>query len=283
MSSQQPSAAKTVAIVGGGFFGTALALALCPRGVPVRVFSRSGTWREPGAMPPGVDCRELDITQGPIDPRAFEGCGPVVVAVAPGRSQDRRALYVGGTAAVVGCGHPFERVVFIGSTSAIGAFDGWVDEDTAPPPKTERGMVQREAEAEAERHGARLGAPTVTLRLGGLYGPGRGLGRVYRRRSEDPLPGHGHAPTNLIHRDDAVQACLAALDRPGARGVIHVCDDDHRTRRSLYATGAQLSGQPAAEWSEPPPPGPPVGKRVANQRMKSVLGVKLLHPEHQLG
>lgn len=282
MSAADRGTGKAVAVVGGGFLGSALATALDARGIATRVFSRSGDWRGDAPAPRHVECRPLDITHAPLDPGAFAGCGPVVLAVAPGGSQDRRALYVGGTAAVLGCGHAFERVVYIGSTSAVGSLDGWVDEDSAPSPTTERGMVQRDAEAEAQRRGARSGTPTLALRLGGLYGPGRALGRVYRRRTEDAMLGHGHVPTNLIHRDDAVQATLAALANPEVEGVIHVCDDDHRTRRAMYAAVAELGGQPPPRWSAETPPGPPQGKRIANQRMKSALGVRLLHPEHQL-
>jgi nucleoside-diphosphate-sugar epimerase len=258
----------SVAIVGGGFLGSAVATALPP---PVVVATRSGRLRSGAAM----DVVALDVLRAPSEQIAstLGRARKLVIAIAPGRDQDRRELYVEGTRRVLEADVPWERVVFVGSTSAIGDRDGWVDETFATPPTSERGLVQRDAEAIVQR----IDRPWIVLRLGGLYGPGRPIGQ-FRGGDNAPLPGDGNVATNLVHLDDAVQAVLAALSAPAsAQGVVHVCSDDHTPYRTLYArVGADVRYQREAD-----PHAPARGKRVSNLRLKSLLGVRLLHPTSQ--
>lgn len=268
------SAKHRVAIVGAGFLGRALAEALGDRAL---LASRSGTVRgDPLAHAPVV---ALDVTDPALDPSALAGCRTLVVAVAPGPDTDRRALYVDGTARLLArAPSSIERVVTIGSTSALPDVDAWVFEDHAAWPDEPRGRIQREAEAVALKQPI----PAIVLRLGGLYGPGRELGRIYRTRDDAPLPGHGWSPTNLVHLRDAVQATLAAIETPARMtGVIHVVDHDHVTRRRMYEALAQRAGAPPPRFCEPvPADGVPRGKRVSNARMLAWLGVRLEVPVH---
>lgn len=273
-------ATDPVAIVGGGFLGSALATALRP---PVLVTTRSGSWRG-GSPPPGVTVARLDITATSLDPTPLNAARSLVIAVATGGDQDRRALWVEGVTRLLQSTrhHRWARVVFIGSTSALPDRDAWMFEDETGWPEHERGAVQRQAEAAVSEHCEAEGIPWWVLRLGGLYGPGRELGSIYRRRSEAPLPGDGHVPTNLIHRDDAVAAVAAALHAPPELGgIVHVVDDDHSTRRVMYAAMAAARGEVAPRWERDVEPAhPPVGKRVGNLRLKTTLKVRLLHPTH---
>ena len=272
-------ASDTVAVVGAGFIGAAVARALLPE-TAVVLASRSGRPREEAADARAV---ALDVTDEGLDVGALAEADRLVIGYAPGRGGDRRALYVDGTRRLLQrIGRPLRRVVWLGSTSAIADHDGWVDEDFSPMPETDRGRVQREAEAVVFDFGEATGTPVLALRLGGLYGPGRELDRIYRSRSPDPFPGHGYNPTNLVHRDDAVAAVLAALSAPAdVHGIVHVVDDDHTPRRRMYEALARRHGVEAAAWRDPEPSPPvPVGKRVANARLKDWLGVRLRHPTH---
>jgi hypothetical protein len=65
---------------------------------------------------------------------------------------------------------------------------------------------------------------------------------------------------------------------------VHVVDDDHTPRRTMYERIATAQGVPAVTWAEPAPvPTVPRGKRVSNARLKAWLGVRLRHPLHRLG
>ncbi len=271
-----------VAVVGGGFLGMALARALGPGTI---VTTRSGQWRE-GEPPRGIRVHALDLTAPQLDVEPLRGCTALHVAVAPGnRAADRRALYVDGTRRLLAQTADFgwKRIVYVSSTSALPSVDGWVFEDEPRRPQAERGLVQRDAEDQVLAFARAHAIPALVLRCGGLYGPSRPLGRLYRRRQEGPLPGDGNAPTNLIHVDDAVAASVAALRAPAHMdGVIHVVDDDHCPRRVMYEQVAVDNDLPPLAWEQPlSPHQAPVGKRVSNLRLKLDLGVRLKHPRHR--
>lgn len=290
MRSAPPSLPSPVAIVGAGYLGAAVAAAL-PAPATAIATTRSGTWRTP-SPPPGVTVHALDVTAEPLDLSSLAAARAAVICYAPGGAQDRDALYVAGTERLLrawGRGR-LERLVLVGSTSALPERDAWLDETCEAWPDDERGRVQRRAEQVVIDHATRHGIPWIVLRLGGLYGPERGLDRIYgahgtsRRREGEPLAGNGLAPTNLVHRDDAVAAVLAALAAPAeVQGVVHVVDDEHTPRRLMYARIAAARRAPAVTWAEAVPwPPVPVGKRVSNARLKAWLGVRLRHPMHRL-
>lgn len=276
--------ANVLAVIGAGFLGREVARAWDG---PVVATTRQGRW-EGSPAPAHVRSMAFDLTAPePLDVSALADATHLLVCIAAGREQDRRAVYVEGTRRLLAAvtpprGRPWRRVVYVSSTSALPAFDGWLDEDTRLPPDDERGRVQREAEDGVRAWAQHHGIPYWILRLGGLYGPGRDLGAIYRRRHATPLPGHGHVPTNLIHRDDAQAAILAALRAPAEReGLLHVVDDDHTPRRTMYERLAAQRGEPPVAWSEPVPPGTaPSGKRISNHRVKSQLGLRLRYPTH---
>ena len=279
MSDGSPS----TAIIGAGFLGRELAR--CVSG-PVLATTRTGAWGD-GDPPPSVSLARLDLLLDP-DARLDALLGDVarvVICVAPGRSQDRRQVYVHGVARAIDHlsqrSHRVARLVYTSSTSALVNVDAWIDDDDPRWPDDARGQLQREAEALVRARCEAAGIPWVVLRLGGLYGPGRPLGRLYRSAGDAPLAGDGMTATNLIHRDDAVAAAVAALALPSARsGVINVCADDHRPRRELFAAAAAREGRPPPRWERGA--AEPHGKRVRNVRMKSWLGIELRHPNHVL-
>lgn len=290
MKSASLSFPSPVAIVGAGYLGAAVAAAL-PATVITIATTRSGRWRTP-SPPPGVTLHALDVTGEPLDASPLRSARAAVICYAPGGAQARDALYVAGTERLLrawGRG-ALERLVLVGSTSALPDRDAWLDETCEAWPDDERGRVQRRAEQVVLEHATRHGIPWLVLRLGGLYGPERGLDRIYgshgtSRRSEgQPLPGDGLSPTNLVHRDDAVAAVLAALAAPPEiQGVVHVVDDEHTPRRLMYARIAATHRAPAVTWAEAVSwPPVPRGKRVSNARLKAWLGVRLRHPLHRL-
>lgn len=276
-----PAAALPVALIGVGFLGRPLACALP---APVLALSRTGTWPE-GPVPTAIQLHALDLvhaSRGALA-RTLAPARSLMICVAAGRSQDRRAVYLDGLARLLdACAdQPLARVVYTSSTSALPDSDAWIDDDCPDPPADERGQIQRSAEALLRTTCEARGIPWVILRLAGLYGPGRELFRLYRADPDAIQPGDGMQATNLIHRDDAVQACLAALALdPAHSAIVNVCDDDHRPRRAMFAALARAAGQPAPRWQQPADTDEPRGKRVSNDRMKQLLGVQLRHPTH---
>ena len=268
-----------VAIIGAGWLGVGVAHA-CPG--PTLATTRSG--RRPPDLAATIAVVALDLLgdgaaleAGVMGARTLGSASTWVFAIAPGPDQDRRALYVEGPARMLAMlgQTQVRRVVWIGSTSALPDLDGPVDETCTTWPEEPRGHIQREAEQAIERACAAAKVSWMVLRMGGLYGPGREIGRLFGGRA--PL-GDGARATNLIHRDDAISATVAAVasDRSG---VVHVVDDDHCTRRAMIDGARAAAGLPPPVW-----PGStdtePRGKCVDNGRLGAWLGVTLQHPRH---
>lgn len=279
-----PANALPVAVVGVGFLGRVLACALP---APVLAVSRTGTWPD-GHVPQAIQLHAIDLLHpapGALQ-RALAPARSLVICVAAGRNQDRRAVYLDGVARLLRACEDVSlaRVVYTSSTSALPDRDAWLDDDTPDPPSDERGQIQRSAEEHVRIACEARETPWTILRLAGLYGPGRELFRLYRSDPGAVQPGDGMQTTNLIHRDDAVQACLAALALdPKVSAIVNVCDDDHRPRRTMFSAIARAAGLPEPRWElSPVSSDEPRGKRVRNDRMKQILGVRLHHPTHRL-
>lgn len=273
-----------VAIAGAGFLGRALADALRTaqptHALPVRTLARTAP-----EQPVPSDIHPIAIDLRHATPTAIAtAIGParaLVICLAAGRTQDPHAIYLDAVARLLAACPALTRVVYTSSTSALPDLDAWLPDDCDDEPASDRGRVQHAAERQLRALCDAREIPWLILRLAGLYGPGRPLFRLYRDDPGATQPGDGMQATNLIHRDDAVAACLAALSLPPAVStVVNVCDDDHRPRRAMFAALAAAAGRPAPTWEHPP--GPLHGKRVTNDRLKQLLGVTLRHPEHDL-
>lgn len=260
-----------IAIIGAGWLGAAIANACDGE---VITTTRSG--RRSDALADRIDVAALDLLADPIALGPIAHAHAWLVAIAPGRDQDRRAVYVDGARRLLAAlpTTSVRRVVWIGSTSALPDTDAELDETCEAWPEAPRGRIQREAEDAVARACDTASVPWMILRMGGLYGPGRELGRIF---GTDPL-GDGDRATNLVHRDDAVTAAIAALasDRSG---IVHVVADDHCSRRAMIDAARASAGLAPAEWVGPPA-AIPHGKRVANARLSGWLGVRLQHPRH---
>lgn len=278
---------RSIAVIGTGWLGAPVVCELARRGTRVVAASRSGTLHGVDEIPPGIEPQRFDLLADGDDAlaRILSTVDAALFCFASGGTQDRRRLYVEG-AAVIGraCSDvALDRVVYTSSTSALAAREGWADEEDPTWPDSERGRIQRDAEECLSGNWSRRGIPWVILRLAGLYGPRRELARLYRVGDEALVrPGDGLERTNLVHLEDATAAVLASLALPpSVSGLIHICDDDHRTRREVVADVARSAGLPDPRWERSPTATDPRGKMVCNRRMKSVLGLDLLHPEHR--
>jgi nucleoside-diphosphate-sugar epimerase len=168
---------------------------------------------------------------------------------------------------------------------------GWVDETTELEPVHERSRPRVAAEAAWQAFGRERGVAVAILRLSGIYGPGQNalvnvrLGRA--RNIDKPAQ-----VFNRIHVEDIAQAIDAAFARQ-ADGVFNVTDDEPTPPGDPIAFAAGLLGMP-------PPPAIPYAdavktmsplaasfyaenRRVRNDKLKGVLGVRLHHPTYREG
>ena len=177
-------------------------------------------------------------------------------------------------------------VGYLSTTAVYGHHDGaWVDETTPPAPSTPRGA----ARLKAEQAWTALGVPLHIFRLAGIYGPGRGPFEKVRDGSARRIIKPGQV-FSRIHVDDIAGVLEAALLRP-APGVYNVCDDDPASPETILGAAAEMLGLPPppmvpydqAEMTEMARSFYAENKRVRNDRIKQVLGVKLLYPTYREG
>lgn len=175
-----------------------------------------------------------------------------------GRWRDFEAANVATTDALVAAARGTGKRIVMVSTPAVywrpeDQFD--LPEDTPlPPPVSHYAASKRRAE---KRLCAAEGISPVILRPRALYGRGDTalLPRLARAAAAGPLPRlrGGGAVTDLTHVDDAVAACVAALDvpDPGAPLVCNVSGGEARKITEVIAAVCARRGIPL-RWRDMP-------------------------------
>ena len=211
-----------VLIAGCGDVGGALGRLLVGAG-----HQAFGLRRNVRALPPELEPVAADLG----DPASLAGAVPgevdvlVYTAAASGFDDAAyREAYVRGLGNVLEAldRSRLRRVLFVSSTGVYGRDDGgWVDEDSPSLPSGFSGRRLLEGEAVA----ASAGVPAVSVRFGGIYGPGR-TRLIDRVRSGAGCAGNPVLWTNRIHRDDCAGVLhhLVELDRPRASYIGVDCE-----------------------------------------------------------
>lgn len=268
---------KTLLSIGHGYSAQALARRLLPQGWRIigttRTEEGAAALRATGVEAlawPGADLRS-----------ALAQASHLLTSVAPGEA-DPVVAALGPEIAAAG----LEWVGYLSTTAVYGHHNGdWVDEATPLAPTTARGAARAQAEAEW----AALGLPLHIFRLAGIYGPGRGPFEKVREGSARRI----HKPGQVfsrIHVEDIANVLEAAILRPSP-GVYNVCDDDPASPEDILGLAARMLNLPeppmvAYEDAEMSPMARSFyaeNKRVRNDRIKDVLGVKLLYPTYREG
>jgi nucleoside-diphosphate-sugar epimerase len=170
------------------------------------------------------------------------------------------------------------RTLLVSSTAVYDISDGsWVDEDTPAAASTPTGAVLREAEELLAR---RL-PEAVTLRLAGLYGPGRGRLLDSLREVTATIPAEPFY-TNRIHRDDAAAAITHLATRAAAPDPVYLVVDHQPIERAallrFLADELGVAHPPVA--AEASPPGG--GKRCRGRRLRGTR-LTLAYPTYREG
>ncbi len=214
-----------------------------------------------------------------------QGITHILFSAAPNArtEEDYRQIYFKGLQQIVqkADNAALERVIFISSSAVYGAHDdAWTNEETPVAPHHFNGRVLIDAERWLLEFGQARGIPTLSLRLSGIYGPGRTylLDRLAAGLASAPTsPVHW---VNRIHIEDAAAAVnhLLRIDQPAPTYL--VTDSTPLPMRTLYEYLAPLVGGP------PPPEGTApamVGsKRLSNARLKAT-GFVFKWPDSRTG
>lgn len=292
-----------VLIVGCGYAGRAVARLLVAGGVRVTGTTAAAAHLEAvaasGAQPVRLDLAEAVARKtGRERLRKMAAAhAAVVYAVGPNRvaGGERFVDYTGRCVALLK-GHPgLKAFVYLSSTGVYGDREGrWVDESTPfgsdPGP---RGRLRQRVEQGLLTAWREWGLPVRILRVAGIYGPGRNVGRRIRAGTYRVIEADPPLVTNRIHVDDLAQAVVAALAR-GRDGEVYLVADGHPASvREVADHAAALMGMPA-------PPGESLDtarerlgeanlhlvadrKRCRNRKMLEELEVRLRYSDHRAG
>lgn len=275
-------------MAGCGWLGQAIARACLARGDRVTAVrrdpARAAPLRQLGAEPLALDL--ADPAAAERLPAGLDAIVACQAAGAAGLEPYRRAyLEVNRTLLAAARRRPLRAFAYTGSTDVFGQRDGGeVDEAAPPAPASPSAEVLLEAERLVLAAAPQV--PSSVVRLSGLYGPGR-AGVLERVRSGALALGPGDDRwMNFCHRDDAVTAVLAALDRGRPGAVYHGTDaSPARCREVVEWIAARLGIPPPRAEGGAGPPGSrgTANRRVLGERTRAELGFALAFPSFREG
>ncbi len=172
-----------------------------------------------------------------------------------------------------------KQIIYTGSYSIYGDKNGeWVDENSPVTPGTENGKILHETEQ------ILLSASTsqqrvCILRLGGIYGPGRELVKIFSRWAGQTRPGSGDDVTNWIHLDDIVGA-LEFARKKRLQGIYNLVNNVPMISRELLDGLHKYQGLAKISWDASASSMRPFNAKVSNQKLRDE-GFELVHPEIQ--
>lgn len=272
----------TILLAGCGDLGTEAGLRFHALGHRV-----VGWRRSPAKLPAAIEGVAADLSAPNLPPVPADTTAVVIAVAADSPSEDAyRAAYVEGLRHVLAAlerdGVTPQRVLFVSSTAVYGDADGgWVDERTPPAPGGFSGRVLVEAEQLLQDRFTGTPTSATSLRLGGIYGPGR-TRLIDQVRGGDAVIPEDVRYTNRIHRDDAAAAIVHLATMPAEPAPIYVgVDNDPADLGSVLRFLAAEMGQP-----EPPvgDAGPARGgnKRCRNDLLRST-GFEFAFPSFREG
>ena len=185
------------------------------------------------------------------------------------------------------------KIVYISTSGIYGDCDGEMIDETRPPhPETDRSKRRLDAETNFRKWGMSHGVPIITLRVAGIYGPGRLP--VERLKNGTPVLRKEQSPySNRIHADDLARVCLAAIQKGTDGSTYNVCDGEESTMTDYFMAVADMYGlpePPIVSMAEAQTKLSPEmlsylleSRRLDNTRMLERLDIELLYPELDLG
>jgi nucleoside-diphosphate-sugar epimerase len=217
------------------------------------------------------------------------GIADAVIHSAPPPSEGAADPRTARLLAALGRGKSLPRsLVYIGTTGVYGDCGGdRIDETRPSVPRTARTQRRADAERQLRSFGRRTGCRVTLLRAPGIYAADRlPLDRL-RNGTPVPLP-EEDAYSNHIHADDLARACIAALQRGRPNRAINVVDDTELKMGEWFdklADAFALPHPPRLPYAEMERHLTPMqrsfmgeSRRIANWRLKTELGLRLLYP-----
>ncbi len=242
-----------VLIAGCGYVGRKLGEDLLARGIEATGLRRNPPREATGALP--FVRGDLGAPKGLAELRVAPRRVVYAAAAESWHDEAYRLAYVEGPRRLMErcleLGGAPERFVFVSSTGVYHQDDGsWVDERSPTEPASFSGRRLLEGEALVRA----FDCETISLRCGGIYGPGRRMTIETFLRGEARLDGEP-IYGNRIHRDDVAAALAHLLDLDQPKALYLGVDHDPASRDDVARWLAVETGRPLPpprEGDEPP-------------------------------
>lgn len=170
-----------------------------------------------------------------------------------------------------------EQVIYTGSYGIYGDQKGAkVDENYPVKPANENGEILQQTE-EILLSANSDNLKVCILRLGGIYGTGRELIKIFNKFAGTTRPGDGQDITNWIHLDDIV-AAIEWVRKHQLEGIYNLVDDAHLTYQELLYKLFIEHGLNPVNWDNSVSSNRPYNAYVSNDKIKQT-GYELIHPQ----
>ena len=266
-----------VAIIGCGYVGTAVAQYWRDKGLHIlATTTRANRMSELMTVADRVEV--LNGTDAERLRLALVGRQVVLLCVGSKQKVNYRDTYLGTaqTLAQVLPDTDVEHLIYTSTYSVYGQHQGaWVTEEMPPIPTTVNGKII----AATEQTLLETMTPqrqVCILRLGGIYGPGRTLEKIYSRLAGATRSGKGDEGSNWVHLDDIVGA-IDWVRTNRLSGIYNLVQDEVLTVRELIATVCDRYHLDPVKWDEDKPSDRPHNVRVSNAKLKRT-GYQFVHP-----
>jgi len=249
---------RQISILGCGWLGLPLALALVQKGFEVKGSSRSvaksDALRQGGVLP-----YIIDLSQTNNDLSGFLQTDVLIIAVSSKQVEDFRNLIHQTEKSTV------QKVLFVSSTSVYPNTNGIVTETSDV---TDSALTQIESLFRSSN-----AFKTTILRFGGLFGYDRKPGRFFPAGKKIDQP---EGFVNFIHRDDCIGIIEQIIEQNIWQETLNACTDTHPTRRAFYTNEALKLGLPEPEFIES---SVIEYKIISSEKVKEMLGYRFLYPD----
>jgi len=268
-----------VAIVGCGYVGTATAKHL--RAKSDYTVTATTTTRERVAQLEGVAQRVAVLQGNDKDAMmaVLQGQDAVLLCVGARNPHSYKESYLDTATTLVSVlkqTPTVKQIIYTGTYSVYGDRQGeLVSEESAVAPANPNGEIL----AETERVLLAASSPNLKvsiLRLGGIYGPGRELVKIFGGWAGTTRPGAGEDVTNWVHTDDIVGGLTFALENQ-LQGIYNLVGDVALSSGELLDRIFETHNLPKASWDGSPSVRP-YNARVSNLKIKAA-GYQFVHPE----
>lgn len=170
-----------------------------------------------------------------------------------------------------------KQIIYTGSYGVLGDREGQLTDETIPTnPITPGGKVL--AETESVLLNARSDSLKVCiLRLGGIYGKGRELIKIFRGWAGTTRPGDGNDYSNWIHLADIVNAIELAREKQ-LDGVYNLSCNECLTTKEFFARLYEAHNLPGITWDDTQKSTRSYNTRLDNRKIQNA-GMKFDYPQ----